>query len=446
LPDGGLRLARQGERMDVAIKDRPCPQQVDLAAAEVERGCVVVLGGAVALMLHPVELSAESGPSFGLIGASRCMRDLRADIRRVADQDVPVLLLGETGVGKELVASAIHEHGARARGPYVPVNMAAIPSSMAEAELFGYVRGAFTGASQARAGYFALANGGTLFLDEIGDAPADVQAKLLRITEHKELQPLGGRPQKIDVRLIAATDSDLERAIADGAFRRPLLERLSGYPIRIPPLRERRDDIPRLFLHFLRAELARLGEADKLAAPAEQSRPWLPLRLVLALLEHAWPGNVRELFNTALQLALANRGDTAFRVPEAVAGRLAALRTARPGPSAGRAAEQAAGTRRSVKPARELSDEDIVAALEHNGYNLSRTAAELDISRTTLHTRLELSPVLRKASDLEPGEIARALTASGGDVGAAAAALRVSERGLVLHMRKLDLSRGADRD
>jgi two-component system nitrogen regulation response regulator GlnG len=389
-------------------------------------------------------VAAESGPSFGLIGASRCMRELRADIRRVADQDVPVLLLGETGVGKELVACAIHEHGSRAQGPYVPVNMAAIPSSMAEAELFGYVRGAFTGASQARAGYFALANGGTLFLDEIGDAPADVQAKLLRITEHKELQPLGGRPQKIDVRLVAATDSDLERAIADGVFRRPLLERLSGYPMRIPPLRERRDDIPRLFVHFLRSELERLGEADKLATPVAAARPWLPLRFMLGLVEHAWLGNVRELFNTALQVALANRGDSVFRVPEAVAGRLANLQP-RAAVATGPRRDEASSELPGPKRARELSDQDIVAALEHNGFNLSRTAAELDISRTTLHTRLEQSPVLRKASDLERDEIARALAASGGDVGAAAAALRVSERGLVLHMRKLDLSSTADR-
>jgi two-component system nitrogen regulation response regulator GlnG len=310
---------------------------------------------------------------------------------------------------------------------------------MAEAELFGHARGAFTGATQARAGYFALADGGTLFLDEIADAPADVQAKLLRVTEQKELQPLGGRPQQIDVRLVAATDSDLERAIADGTFRRPLLERLSGYPIHIPPLRARRDDIPRLFLHFLRAELERLGEADKLAAPAPGARPWLPLRFVLALIEHPWPGNVRELHNAALQLALANRGERAFRVPEPLGERLASLRVARaPAPSAA-ASPQPDAAPRPVKRARALSDEDILAALERNGFNLSRTAGELDISRTTLHTRLELSPMLRKASDLAPDEIAHALAAAGNDMAAAAAALRVSERGLVLHIRKLGL-------
>ena len=438
----GVRLIAAGRRMEVLIDGARCSGSVELGAAELERGVIVVLGRAVALMVHTVDMTADTTADMGLIGASRAMRKLRAEIRRVADQNVPVLLRGETGVGKELVACAIHGHSARSSGPYVPVNVAAIPSSMAEAELFGYVRGAFTGATQARLGHFALAHGGTLFLDEVGEAPPDIQAKLLRITEHQELQPLGGKPQSIDVRLLAATDSELEQAVESGRFRRPLLERLSGYPIRVPPLRDRRDDIPRLFVHFLRSELARLGQADKLAAPVAQGRPWLPLRLMLDLIEYPWPGNVRELFNTAVQLAIANRDADGFRRTDAIAERLGSRRM-QPGGSPCAARGDAAG-RPSAAPRRqpsEITDQEIAVTLERNGFNLSRTAAEFDMSRSTLHVRIESSTLLRKAADLERAEIVDALAKAGGDIGDAAAVLRVSERALVLRMGRLGVAR-----
>src|SRR6185436_13729067 len=185
-------------------------------------------------------------------------------------------LRGETGTGKELLARAIHQASSRRAAPYFALNMAAIPASLAAAELFGAAKGAFTGADRRRVGYFGRAQGGTLFLDEIGELPADLQPLLLRVLENGEIQPVGGEETlRVDVRILAATDANLESAIEEGRFRAPLFHRLSGYELRLPSLRERRDDIGRLFIHFLRQELAALGEADRLADPGPEGRPWL---------------------------------------------------------------------------------------------------------------------------------------------------------------------------
>jgi two-component system nitrogen regulation response regulator GlnG len=433
----GVRVQAQGERMEVSVDGAGCERPVTLGGAQLARGAVVVLGRAVALLLHEARPGGELPSRLGFAGASPALRALCSEIRRVADQGVPVLVRGETGTGKELVARALHQHGARAHGPYVPINMAAIPASMAEAELFGYARGAFTGASRAWAGHFALANGGTLFLDEIGATPLDVQAKLLRVIEQRELSPLGSKALPLDLRIVAATDEDLERAVQEGGFRRPLLERLQGYPLRVPPLRERRDDIARLLLSFLRDELTRLGQADKLAKPERGKRPWLPIGLLVQLIDYPWPGNVRELLHVASQLAIANRDRDAFQLPESLVARFSAQRPERAVPN------DSNGPRASVLAVRTapsaLRDDEIARALASCDYNLSRAATQLGISRTSLHARMESSASFRKAADLARAEVLAALSAAQGDVAAAAAGLRVSERGLRLHMRRLDI-------
>ncbi|HYG61852.1 MAG TPA: sigma-54 factor interaction domain-containing protein, partial [Thermoanaerobaculia bacterium] len=241
---GGVRVDCSGTRTSVQANGVPVDGVRELTAAEVERGAVLLLAQRIVLLLSPLDpLPAPAVSDLGLVGESAPMVRLRQEIRRVADLEVPVLLRGETGTGKELVARALHEAGPRRGRPYLAVNMAAVPATLAAAELFGASRGAFTGADQKRLGFFARAHGGILFLDEIGETPAEVQPLLLRALESGEIQPVGGsEPQRVDVRLIAATDADLESAVAAGRFRAPLLHRLAGYDIRIPPLRERRDD------------------------------------------------------------------------------------------------------------------------------------------------------------------------------------------------------------
>ncbi len=221
-----------------------------------------------------------------LLGTSAAMQKLRREIDLVAGSDLTVLITGETGVGKELVAGAIHAASRRSDEPLVQVNGAALPEALAESELFGHLRGSFTGATADRAGKFEVADGGTLFLDEVGELPLAVQAKLLRALQQGEIQRLGAdRVLKVDVRIIAATNRDLAAEQAAGRFRADLYHRLSVYPLHIPPLRDRREDIPLLAGHVLDREAPRLGcGAARLDAAARA-----------ALITYPWPGNVREL-------------------------------------------------------------------------------------------------------------------------------------------------------
>jgi DNA-binding NtrC family response regulator len=226
-----------------------------------------------------------------LIGMSALMRDVQKAIGLLADSDATVLLLGETGTGKEVVARAIHQFGKRAKAPFVPVNCAAIPSDLLESLLFGHVRGAFTGAVADRSGSFQEAQGGTLFLDEIGDMDLAMQAKLLRALQERVITPVGGRPVPIDVRVIAATHRDLVQAVRDGRFREDLYYRLGVVPLNLPPLRERLADIIPLAEYFLGLSAAD-GGAKRLSADA-----------AVRLLAHRWPGNVRELLNAMKRVA-----------------------------------------------------------------------------------------------------------------------------------------------
>jgi len=243
--------------------------------------------------------SAEIQPLPGMIGRSESMRRLYRFTRLVAPHPTTVLVMGATGTGKELVARALHQLSARASAPWVVVNCAAIPETLLESELFGYARGAFTGAVQAYAGRICSAQGGTLFLDEVGELPLNLQAKLLRFLEQKEVQRLGtSESLRVDVRVVAATNADLERQVELGKFRSDLYYRLSAFPLELPPLAERREDIVPLAEHFLRG----LGAASRGA----------PLRLTAeagrVLEAQAWSGNVRELQQVMERAAILGEG------------------------------------------------------------------------------------------------------------------------------------------
>jgi DNA-binding NtrC family response regulator len=230
----------------------------------------------------------------GLIGSSDAMRAVQKAIGRLADSETTVLITGETGTGKELVARALHDHGKRARQPFVAVNCAAIPTELMETELFGHVRGAFSGAVRDRLGAFREAQGGTLFLDEIGDMDSGMQAKILRALQERIVTPVGGSPTAVDARIIAATHRDLAKRVVDGSFREDLFYRLNVVPIHLPALRERLADIVPLAEHFL----ASAGSGKRLAAEA-----------AAALIRYTWPGNVRELKNTMDRLNVTVHGN-----------------------------------------------------------------------------------------------------------------------------------------
>jgi transcriptional regulator with GAF, ATPase, and Fis domain len=243
----------------------------------------------------------DAGDFEDIIGESPALRGAIARCQEVAPTDATVVLLGETGTGKELFARAVHRRSARRDAPFVRVNCAALPPTLIESELFGHERGAFTGAIATRQGRFELAHRGTIFLDEIGDLPLDVQAKLLRVLQEGELERVGSsHTRRVDVRVVAATHHDLEAAVRDGVFRADLYYRLNVYPITLPPLRQRTEDIPRLIWFFINRRQRALNR--KIAR--------VPATLVQVLQQHAWPGNVRELENVIERAMIHSSGDT----------------------------------------------------------------------------------------------------------------------------------------
>jgi two-component system nitrogen regulation response regulator GlnG len=277
--DNSVRALKHG-----AFELLPKPFDIDEACALVDR----------ALAAPPRDrpgTGADKAPS--LIGSAPAMKQLFRLIGRLADTELPVLLVGESGTGKERIARALHETSPRAAGPFVALNVAAIPGDLLESELFGHEQGAFSGADRARPGYFEQAGGGTLFLDEIGDMPAALQTRLLRVLADGDFHRLGGREaRRADVRLIAATHHDLRLAVAEGRFREDLFHRLDVVELRVPPLRERRADIALLLDHYLDEAAAELGTSPK--------RP--DADALRRLAAHDWPGNVRELVNLCRRL------------------------------------------------------------------------------------------------------------------------------------------------
>ena len=248
----------------------------------------------------PVEREEDEAGRLPLIGRSPAMQEIYRVVARLVGVDLTVTITGESGTGKELIARALHDYGARRNGPFVAINMAAIPKDLIEAELFGHERGAFTGASQRMAGRFEQAEGGTLFLDEIGDMPMEAQTRLLRVLQEGEYTRVGGRqPLRANVRIVAATHRDLRLSIRQGLFREDLFYRLNVVPLRVPPLRQRREDIPELVAHFLA-----VARREGLGAKTIDSEAMRRLRA------YSWPGNVRELENLIRRIAALYPQDT----------------------------------------------------------------------------------------------------------------------------------------
>ena len=443
---GHFLLDRSSSRTKVSVSGQVVETRYKLSPSDLETGAVLLLGHRVALCFHWLGAAPQELPSFGLVGASESLNRLRREIQLVADLDVPILLRGETGTGKELVAQAIHRAGKRSEGPYVALNIGAVPPSLAAAELFGASRGAFTGADRKREGFFERAHGGTLFLDEIGETPSEVQVHLLRALENHEIQPIGGSATRpVDVRILAATDADLEAASAAGSFRAPLLHRLAGYEVRIPPLRKRPGDVGRLLVHFLRMELDKLGDGDLL--DRVEDPPWPPADVVARLALYPWPGNVRELQNIARRLVVARRADEDvlidrwFQDPSEKPNKAQASAEASPPNDPPKPSRQAA---KSYRPPHEVSDEELLHALRAHRFQLKPTATHLGISRASLYALIDRCPQIRRASQLEAPELETCRERHGGDLDAMAQELEVSRYGLQQRLRELGIGRPED--
>jgi two-component system, NtrC family, nitrogen regulation response regulator NtrX len=342
----------------------------------------------VDLASENVRLKAEVHAQYEIVGTSRAIKAVIERIEKVAPTAARVLITGENGTGKELVARALHALSPRARGPFVEVNCAAIPSELIESELFGHMKGSFTGAFADRAGKFELANDGTLFLDEIGDMSLSAQAKALRALEEGVISRVGsGRTLPVDVRIVAATNKDLTAEIAAGRFREDLLYRLNVVPIEVPPLRARRGDIPQLIEHFAAQLTEQAGLQPKRFDPDAVKR----------LAAYDWPGNIRELRNAVERLLiLANGPVVTAEAVERIAGLgQGAAGDARRTDGLAGAPWTRAATFEEFKQIAERTY--ILAKLQENDWNVSETARTLDMPRSNLYKKIERYGLAREA-------------------------------------------------
>ncbi|WP_163996669.1 sigma 54-interacting transcriptional regulator [Pyxidicoccus caerfyrddinensis] len=435
VPEGGTR---------VWVADAPVQGVREFSPEELTAGVPLVLADRVVLLLHLAASHRElTKADLGIVGQGDGIRQVREDIARVADLNVPVLIRGETGTGKELVARAIHEQGPRRAGPFVSVNLGALAKELVSAELFGAQRGAYTGATRDREGFFRAAQGGTLFLDEVGEAPPEVQAALLRVLETGEVYPVGGHtPVPVDVRLVSATDSDLEARIQERLFKAPLLHRLAGYEIHMPTLRARREDIGPLFMYFARQELETTGESGPLSASDPRAEPWLPATLAVRLVRFGWPGNVRQLRNVVRQLIIGSRGLPHLRIDPRLEQTLDADAMPVPGREPAAASPSTPDVAEAKAPRRkpsEVSEQELLEALRACSWDLKATADWLGIPRPSVYVLIDKSSLLRTARDLSPEEITRSFHECEGDLDKMVQRLEVSKRALQRRLRELGL-------
>jgi DNA-binding NtrC family response regulator len=319
--------------------------------------------GMASLKRLDLELNLDKAEDAEMVGCSPVMLALFRNIRKVAGTDAAVFITGETGTGKELTAQAIHERSSRAGGPFVAINCGAIPPNLIQSELFGYEKGAFTGALQRKIGRIEAASGGTIFLDEIGDLPMELQANLLRFLQEKQIDRIGGKePVTVDVRVIAATHVDLEKAVAQGRFRQDLYHRLNVLGLRVPSLRERSGDIEVLARHFF----------NQFSDGRRRSLRGFSREAMEMMIKHDWPGNVRELINRVRRAVVMCEGRTI--VSQDLGFESDAVR------------QQVM----TLDEARNLAEQQaILLAMQRNVNNLARTAKDLGVSRVTLYRLIE---------------------------------------------------------
>ncbi|MBC3934753.1 sigma-54-dependent Fis family transcriptional regulator [Undibacterium sp. CY7W] len=422
--DQGVLITPPASRMVVEVNGVPVHAAVHITREQLSKGLILGLGRAVLICLHWMQCLPKMNEMEGVIGVGSSAILLRDQIRQVANTDFPVLLLGETGTGKEIAARGIHQHSQRRHSQMVTVNMAALNESLAAADLFGAARGAYTGAQQARKGLFAEAENATLFLDEIGNTPASIQPMLLRVLETGDYRPLGA-PQDLhaSARLIAATDQDLYGE----NFNQALLRRLESFVIHLPPLRERREDIGILIQHLLRQ--------SKLEYPVT-----LPTSLISDLLIYDWPGNIRQLSHVLRRILLAlQAGQPAdFHQLVGASKERSSVASATPSTSlATKSSETAPAVRKKLT---DLSEDDVLQAMIQHDWYIQGAAQELGISRPSMYKLLEQHSQIRKAEQIPVAELRAVLDATQGVIEQAAHKLKTPAESLRRYARIIAIS------
>ncbi len=416
--DDGISITPPASRMVVEINGVEMNNTAHISSAQIDAGVVLGLGRTVLLCLHWMRCLPKHNPVEGLLGVGEAAIKTRELIRQAAATDFTVLLLGETGTGKEVAARGIHALSGRAAAPLVSVNMAALNESLAAADLFGAVRGAYTGAQSTRTGLFGQAQNATLFLDEVGNTPLAVQPMLLRVLETGDYRPLGAeRDLRSSARLITATDQDLY----SGGFNQALLRRLESFIIAIPPLRARREDIGVLLIH--------LQQTNKQNGSANIN---IPTALISRFLNYDWPGNIRQLAHVFKRTLLAlQQGETPLfeslvdlapqRVTSSAASRAAAM------PMGG-------GVAARRKRLTDINEQEVLAAMAANDWYIQGAAQTLGVSRPSMYKLLETHSQIRRADQIAKEEIVQALAQCGGDVDDCAARLKTPAEALRRHV------------
>lgn len=431
-----LQFTLQGKRLVIRrfekssrcrIKSADLYDSVEVDWEQLREGLPLLLGHSIVLLLRVARMGAACASTIAcgrlLHGSSATMADIREQVARAADSNLDVLVRGETGTGKELVARSIHLASCRAPMPMVSVNMAAIPSELAASALFGSAKGAFTGANLAAVGYFEQAQGGTLFLDEIGDTSVEVQPQLLRALQEREIQAVGGSIRSVDVRVISATDASLDAQSGD--FKAALRHRLGACEILLPPLREHPEDIGELLLHFLRISAVEAGRPQFLPSEhdaAPDTAAWAVL--FFAFLSYRWPGNVRELANFAQQVVMASENKPIMNET------LQCAMMAPGSPSS----FSARVLRRKMQ---DIDDDVFDQAMDENDFEVYGVAQQLGVSRAAVYRRIEASPRYCLASEISLREIQRLMAEHADDSASVARLLRVSHNTLRNRLRKL---------
>lgn len=396
-----------------------------IASEQLKAGVPIQLAHDIVLLLRFTSASPQPGNDLkGLEGHSAYMQDLRARVEQVARSDHDVLVLGETGTGKELVAEAIHQGSARSGAPLITVNMAAIPPSLAAAELFGAVKGAYTGATGDKEGYFRSAQSGCLFLDEVGDTPAEIQPQLLRAIQQREVQVVGGATEHPDIRVISATDAAVEDS--DSGFKAALRHRLGALEVHLAALREHPEDIGTLAIFFFSQALAKEGREGLIPdveTDAREVAAWA--RLFYDFLCYHWPGNIRQLRNVCQQLVVAS--ETCLVVPDNIQVTLSEHTQ-----SSVALSSAEAQSRRQMD---EVSAQEFAVAMYANNHEAAATARDLGVSRQAVYRRIEATVEYRLAQDLAEEEVQRVIKEHCGDECAAALAMKVSLSGLRVRLR-----------
>jgi two-component system nitrogen regulation response regulator GlnG len=465
LLNGGIHFTKPSDLTgNVTVNGRLLVSELFIVGDEWQKGIVVSMSNRIVLYLHhSPAIAANPSHKHGLLGESNVIHKLRKAISRVADLHVPVLIRGETGTGKELIAQAIHSSSRRTEQSFISINIAAIPESLAISELFGSKKGAFTGATKDRAGYFQQAHNGTLFLDEIGDAHDQVQVALLRTLETGDVTPVGAASSiNVDVRLITATDANLEKNIEENRFRSPLLQRLAGFEIHIAPLRKRREDIGRLLIHFLSRELQQVQESGHLESTPKNISFWAAFFTKACLYD--WPGNVRQLINISQQLAIYNREVEQLSIPDHINELFSPAFNQAPPSNLSQADSntsaldnqnnsdiaQAQTTsekdsspyEKPASPRRKPSSvtvEELHAALEKSRWDLKATSENLNISRAALYKMIDNTPSVRTAGDICLDELRSAYQNNNADLEKMVDELKVSKAALVRRLKDLQI-------